>query len=895
MNAVNLRNSLSLGTSICALLLASQAVAQTAAAEPEAAGLEEVVVTATRQSDTVNRVPLSIAAVTQQGLDQQGIKQAGDITRLVPGLNIATGAATPALATFSIRGIVGGTGAATTGVYLDDTSLTKRANNGVSQNNGAPLPVLFDLERVEVLKGPQGTLYGGSSQGGTIRFITPAPSLTTYSGSVRAEGKTIKDGEAGYEVGAAIGGPIIQDKVGFRLSAMKRKTPGYIDAYSPYTNKLLFKDANGVDERVIRGSVLWQVNDRLGATLSGYSAKTTTESQLIAPTTVYSKSADGKLATQGETFTTPAACFDTRRSSAILAYNPSLAQNTAGAGSGFIPGACTPTTPIQNQFNRPSFTYGPYNYLGKDDALLTGQQTLTGSETKLDVYTVSLNYDFDHMNVKSITSYVDDESYSENNGGEDQTARQTIVGGPLLANGQGVPSFPLWAALPDYPGHFKADSSRHGIQQELRFSSSPQQRPLSWVAGLYYSNQIIHQRYYYADNPTTGITGSLLGFWGIDSATRYGITNLCGCEASLDAQIGDNELAAYGEANYWITEKLHVTGGLRMSRIDFTYRQLNHGSFSGRYPNSAGALVTGQTTDSPTTPKIGLTYEFTPTNLVYATAAKGFRAGGVNSPVSQAVCQVGLDQFGITANDVPASFAPDTVWSYEAGGKFRLLDNKMQLNGAVYRIDWTGIQSTISIPGCGQTYVQNGGKARSQGADFQGQYRPIEPVTLSLNVGYTDAKYIDPVAGPRGLVPGVAPSINAGDHFAIPKWQVSASVQYDTQIASFDAYARADYQWQSSYKGPGTFGVAVYLPQQLKVVERDVVNARVGVRFDKWDLNVFANNLLDGHDKVGNLGNGITGCGVTSIGCTSFSNFNPFVAQTYQRPRELGVQANYRF
>ena len=164
------------GVSLSVLFMAPHAFAQDQAAD--AIGLEEVVVTATRQTDTVNRVPLSIAAVTQQNLDQQGVKQAGDLTRLVPGLNVSGGNVTPGIATFSIRGIVGGTGAATTGVYLDDTSLTKRANNGVSQNNGAPVPVLFDLERVEVLKGPQGTLYGGSSHGATVRGITPQPSLT---------------------------------------------------------------------------------------------------------------------------------------------------------------------------------------------------------------------------------------------------------------------------------------------------------------------------------------------------------------------------------------------------------------------------------------------------------------------------------------------------------------------------------------------------------------------------------------------------------------------------------------------------------------------------------------------------------------------------------------------
>src|SRR5215469_10146814 len=241
---------------------------------PESHALEEVVVTATRQADTVNRVSLSVAAVTQKSLDAQGVKQAVDLVRLVPGLSIAGGNSTPGIGTYAIRGIVGGTGAATTGVYLDDVSLTKRANNGVQQNNGAPLPALFDMERVEVLKGPQGTLYGGSSEGGTVRFITPQPSLTTYSGLVRVEGKNVDMGGDGYEFGAAVGGPIVEDKLGFRISGLYRLTPGWINALSPYTGQTLFKNVNENSDTALRGAVLWRPLERLSVDLSAYNSKT---------------------------------------------------------------------------------------------------------------------------------------------------------------------------------------------------------------------------------------------------------------------------------------------------------------------------------------------------------------------------------------------------------------------------------------------------------------------------------------------------------------------------------------------------------------------------------------------------------------------------------------------
>ena len=133
--------------------------------------LVEVVVTATRHSDPVNRVPLSVSAQTQEALDQQGIQTIGDLQAVVPGLRLS-GQEASGNATVAIRGISQQSGtSATTGFYLDETSLAKRAAGGFGSQNGTPVPPLFDLERVEVLRGPQGTLFGGGSEGGTIRYI----------------------------------------------------------------------------------------------------------------------------------------------------------------------------------------------------------------------------------------------------------------------------------------------------------------------------------------------------------------------------------------------------------------------------------------------------------------------------------------------------------------------------------------------------------------------------------------------------------------------------------------------------------------------------------------------------------------------------------------------------
>jgi outer membrane receptor protein involved in Fe transport len=881
------------GAAFSALIAAGPAFAQAPA--PATSALEEVVVTATRQADTVNRVSLSVAAVTQKNLDQQGVKQAVDIVRLVPGLSIAGGNSTPGIGTFAIRGIVGGTGAATTGVYLDDVSLTKRANNGVQQNNGAPLPALFDLERVEVLKGPQGTLYGGSSEGGTVRFITPTPSLTTFSGTVRAEGKTVDMGGAGYEFGAAIGGPIVKDKLGFRLSALTRLTPGWINAASPYTNQILFKNVNENTDNGFRGALRWKATDRLTIDVSAYNSKTWLKSSISGPTSVYSPKGNGQLASPTDTFTTPALCYNTNaRTVPVQLYNPSLPYPTAPLGTAQAPTLCTASTPAASQFNRPSYTYGPFNK-AKNTNYLTTQQGLYPSQTELGVYSATIGYDFDAVQVKLISSNVQDHTRGGGAGGEDQTQQQWLTGGPVTSAGAVVKGFPLWSPSPDYPGLFRSNSNRQGWEEELRLASPPTARPLSWVAGVFYSDQRIHQVYYY-DDLNGKLNTSELGFWGITSLQRYGVQNICNCNSYLEAHLKDREAAVYGEANYVFFDKLKATVGLRYSVLDLTYDQLAYGVFSSRYPNAPGSISSVQSTDRPVTPKFALTYNFTPNDLIYGSASKGFRAGGGNAAVTQSVCQTGLDQFGITANDVPKAFHPDTVWSYEVGGKFRLLDNKMQLNGAIYQIDWTGIQATLTIPGCGLTFVQNGGKAQSRGFDLQAQYRPISPLNLGFNLSYTDAKYIDPVAGPKGLVAGVAPSINAGDHFAVPQWQFSASAQYDFTVYERNLYLRGDYQYQGGYTNPGSFGVAVYNPYTLNVPSWDVFSLRGGITFANWDLNVYSNNLFNKWQKLGNAGAGISGCQPASgPSCSSFTVYSPFVTQNYVRPREIGVQANYRF
>ena len=151
-------------------------------------------------------------------MDIQGIKSFADISKFTPGVTFDE-----ASHDITIRGIESTAGSSTTGVYIDDTPVQAR-NLGFNSNN--TLPTVFDLNRVEVLRGPQGTLFGAGSEGGTVRYITNQPSLTNFSGFAHSEVSWTDHGAPSYELGFAGGGPLIEDKLGFRISAWGRRDGG---------------------------------------------------------------------------------------------------------------------------------------------------------------------------------------------------------------------------------------------------------------------------------------------------------------------------------------------------------------------------------------------------------------------------------------------------------------------------------------------------------------------------------------------------------------------------------------------------------------------------------------------------------------------------------------------
>jgi iron complex outermembrane recepter protein len=262
-----------LSATTCVAALNAGACAFAADANPASpsaravAEVGEVIVTAQRREERLNKVPISIAAYSGKQLQQIGAADMSDISRATPGFNVVPGATIGGGANLSIRGVSTVQGAATIGVYLDDTPVQDRANNWTQPIN----PGLFDLQRVEVLRGPQGTLYGASSEGGTVRFISTPPSLTTWSGQALGEISGNARGGLGYETALAAGGPIVQDKLGFRASIDDRRDGGFIDQMSrTTTGRAIDKNINDTDSLTAKVALTWAPTSALSITPSFY-------------------------------------------------------------------------------------------------------------------------------------------------------------------------------------------------------------------------------------------------------------------------------------------------------------------------------------------------------------------------------------------------------------------------------------------------------------------------------------------------------------------------------------------------------------------------------------------------------------------------------------------------
>lgn len=870
--------------------------------------LGEVIVTATRSAVAINRVAISMAAVTGENITQQGIKDVGDLARQTPSVNFRRYGENNS--SISIRGLTSSLGAPTTGIYLDDVPIQKRDTNGAVTGNGSPFPLLYDLDRIEILRGPQGTLYGGSAQGGAIRFITPTPSLTETSMSVKAEASLLEGGSPGHELGFAAGGPLVEDRVGVRAALFTRRQGGYLDHVSLYDGREFAKDTNWKTGVAGRLSALVKVTDTVSVT----------------PALYYSRELLNNVDT----------------------YYRNIPQFTLNSGV-FTNRGTTPSG-VAYDFPDTTFaggTFGPYDYFGKFRTYqgyypsLEDMPRYAGTIRRQEITLPSLNIDWDvtdNLLIKSITSYVDDISKGHTGGTSlghrlqvypASTNAQFVDPGSVSATcnessktDDGICRVPVVNGvgktalfIPGFPQRYSElhySFSRRAVTQEIRFQFTPDEGRFSWIAGAFFTDSSYKQTLIEPGNEEP----SAIFLRGVGEEWFMGQTNFTldgsaqplpvgvqGSHSYRDQTTTEKEQALFGEVTYSITSNLKATAGLRYSQVKVGYLQYtgasvfanpDFGTFVGTprpperitspdqghpFANQPGDVwynvVQGNQNEKPISPKFGLSWQMTPTDLFYATYSTGYRAGGVNQPAPPTNCQRALEALGITGT--PVAFKSDKVASYEVGAKNRV--GPVQINSSVYYIKWMNPQIGQRLTECGHAYVDNAGSAASKGFDTQ-VVANAGPFVLQGSIAYTDARYTEDVF--LNTPPGapLQAVVHDGDTLGgVPKWQASAGVQYNFQAFEKDSYLRADYQYADKYfrtTGPGT---VTYQPLAYQGPSSQNLNVRFGLRFqNNIEAALWSNNVTNEST-------------VLSVGNTPGS---VVVSETAVRPREIGATITWR-
>ncbi len=246
---------------VCAPAVGWAAESQTESDADTGSVLEEVTVTATRTEESLNRVPISVSVETRDAMDLKGIKDFADVVKYTPGVSFDN-SETNAIA---IRGIASSGGSGTTGIYIDDVPIQMRA---LGFNPDDTLIKVFDLDRIEILRGPQGTLFGSGSEGGTVRYITSQPDMHNQTLYARAEGGDTLGGSPSYEAGISGGTPLIDGVLAVKASIYYRRDGGWIDRINPTSLALVDSNANHDETTAAHFAAVWKPSDALTITPS---------------------------------------------------------------------------------------------------------------------------------------------------------------------------------------------------------------------------------------------------------------------------------------------------------------------------------------------------------------------------------------------------------------------------------------------------------------------------------------------------------------------------------------------------------------------------------------------------------------------------------------------------
>ena len=726
---------------------------------------EEVTVrvTARKREENLQSVPFSVVAPTQQTLRNRGAESIEDVSANVAGFSVQN--LGPGQSQIAMRGVSAGQIVRDqpgvkeqVGVYLDESV--------ISLSLFTPDVDLFDMARVEVLRGPQGTLFGSGSLSGTVRYITNQPVIGETEGAGEFGFSSLGGGGLGNNAKFAVNVPL-GDAVAARVTAYNTVIGGFMDAVQP---------GGAMDENVNNGR-------RTGARIA--LRVEPNERFSITPRIIYQDvEMDGW--------------------NRIDAYN-------------ILANPYTTTRPAVTLGERQLFTQFDEPFT---DGFLLGDVTLA--------------YDFGGATLTSITSFTDRDMRVV----RDATALAASVAGGTIGLGEAV--YALDAPLIDA-------TTASAFTEEFRLSGAGER--VDWVAGLFYSDA---DRRYGQSLPIDGFeAGSGIPTTGMHAATDELFFS--------DLDYDFRQLSLFGEATLAVTDRFHLTGGLRW--YDFDEHRIQ--TFDGLYADAG--TTEGDIAATGVAPRFIASFDVTDAAQVNAQVSKGFRLGGINDPLNIPLCTPrDLETFGNRD-----TWDNETLWNYEAGVKTTVLGGRGAVNVSGFYMDIRDLQATVTAGSCSSRIIFNVPRARSAGMEFELTAQPTPFFDFSLAASFADARLGSALESydADGNSTGIIAGIEQGKRLpTTPLFQTTAAATWRwIARGAWVGYLTGAFQHVGSrftqigdqaagfgmvnllalpntIGGPLTQDTFTFDPE---LPAYNLLNARIGLLNGVWDIAVFVNNLTD--------------------------------------------------
>ena len=736
--------------------------------------IQEVVVSARKRAEAVQTVPISIAAFTAATLEARGVTSIDAVAAFTPNLvyqnNASFGGSSNSAAIF-IRGIGQadflGSIDPGVGMYVDGVY--------VARSVGAIVDLL-DVDRVEVLRGPQGTLFGRNTIGGAVSIVSkkPGPEFTGRTSVVRGDDNRL-------DLRGMVNIPL-SDTVFLRGSASRATRDGYV------TNMLSGADYGNKDTVAGQLQVRWRRSDTLTIDVA---VDSTRDRSHGVPAVLRGADLTSRVFNpQNFPYIPP------RAASPFAVDAPLPALSASGAS---VPGAVGPVAAASIPFLPPGVDpAGPYYELNVQQVPGAPSGTLAPFDVPTDNFTLLNNYIASFLGGQPCLSgafEAYDPAPANTNAAcfssryfEQSLGRNQVAGGlPSYSNTDiwGTSVTVNWNAGPlelvlisayrnlesdfqrDFDGtplliaHFTDELSQWQASHELQVKGSSFNQRLKWILGGYYFEEKVDNRNDVAFTPVTVLSGGLI----------------------------DNESEAlFAQGTIDVTPRFAVTGGARYTRDAKTFEAGPYQVITEtRSPAFAVGTPTlpkapGRLKSSDWTPYLNLAYRWTKDLMTYVSYSEGFKSGGFTQRVFPPLPAV-------------PSVGPEFVTVYEAGLKWQTAGQRMRLNAAVFNTDYTDIQVqgfTIDT-GVAPIYI-NGSSARVQGFELELQASPPGHWFIEAGVGYLDDGYRDLPAGVIGL--------DASKHFErISKWTLSSAIQKTLALGGGrgSLTPRVDWSYRSKF------------------------------------------------------------------------------------------------